>query len=123
MSMTSIKSEPLFSEKGIRSMYSYAFVIMGCIIVMVYKYAEEIFGSKLDNRLIVQCYQRLKWRGHICDLVIEVLLLEKLLGLIGSKETFGSVVSECGRVLRKKERKERGEKLFSKRVILATMLE
>jgi len=49
--LTSIKSEPLFSEKGIRSMYVYAFAIngMGCIIVMIYKYAEEKYASEIGE--------------------------------------------------------------------------
>ena len=45
--MTSIKSEPLFSEKGKKSMIVYAFAIngMGCTIAGIYMYAEEKYGS------------------------------------------------------------------------------
>ena len=41
--LTSIKSEPLFSEKGKRSIMVYAFMInaMGCVIAAFYKYSEE----------------------------------------------------------------------------------
>ena len=47
--MTSIKIEPLTSEKGKRSIIIYAFAINGmdCVIAMIYKYAEEKYGPSL----------------------------------------------------------------------------